>query len=129
MFITWMRNITTLAAQVMTNGRFTNKYIEFFENIGGQMAQPLNQDGLSLRRSAARVKIGNNRWKALKTMPGTAIDILKEVFQFGESAARVTEIELLMKDLKLNPDQSLSVADVHKLLLAAKRVTTDFTRA
>ena len=58
------------------------------------------------------------------------LDYVRELFQYAESATRITEMKLLAKEIGWNPKTDKLTPEIaQKLALAAKRVTTDFTAA
>jgi len=123
---TWLGSMWDSFVYTMTGGKIGTQWIDMFERMGIEMAQPLGQDTRPLKRAARRVKRGG-RWSFFD--PGDYYDTLIKVLQFPESASRLAEMKLYAKDLGYDPKQPLTADIAQKLAIAAKQVTTDFTQA
>jgi len=129
----------------LTGGRKTSPWIKLFERLGGQMSLQLMEDSNYTRRSARQAFMGKNigrrivrfapwRWNGTTTVAAkdqvvTFFDWFKDVIQFPESAARITEMKLLAKEAGWKPGDRMTHELSLKLLLASKQVTVDFTAA
>ena len=89
--------------------------------------QPLGEDTRPTESAARRLFQG----KVVRTIhPANMLDYVRELFQYAESATRITEMKLLAKEMGWNPQTDKLTPEIaQKLALAAKRVTTDFTAA
>ena len=129
LFTSWLSQVKDLFLHTITRGKYTTEWINMFEALGVKMAQPLNQDGLSLKRSAARVKRGGKiSWKPFD-IPGNVLDFIKDGLQFTEAAARLVEMKAVAKDIGYDGTQPINAEQAATLAAAGKRVTTDFTRS
>ena len=123
---TWMRSMWQSFWHVATGGRYTTAEMKFFEGMGGQLAQPLGQDIEFTKRAVRRLFA--SKGKRLFDVRNH-VDYLRELLQFPESASRITEVKLLMRDMGIAPGDFMTREQAQALLIAAKQVTTDFTAA
>ncbi len=124
MFAAWINQM--VRAAVVPFGAKATPEMEFYMKLGGQMAQQLGQDINFTERSIRGLFQG----RFTKTMdPRNWIDFVRDLIQFPESATRSAEIQLMAKEMGLDLSQPISVEEAHRLLLAGKEVSTDFTAA
>ncbi|MDR2429929.1 MAG: hypothetical protein LBD14_03375 [Puniceicoccales bacterium] len=101
------------------------QYRAFFEQLGLQMSQSLQQDSAPLKLSTKQV-LGH---KDLQTKGHDVWSFLVGVLQFPETAARIAEMKTLAEKTGWNPSQPMTPEIASQLAAAAKGVTVDFTRA
>lgn len=126
LFFDWLGMLKDTAIGALTAGKGSNPWVDLAERLGIEMAQPLGQDSRPLQRAARRLKRGGEfrAWD-----PRDQYDFVLGLFQFTETAARLTEIKNVAEDLGWDPSQPLTADIAAKLAVAGKQVTTDFTQA
>jgi len=125
-FLSYIGSFAESALHIASGGKYSNGYIDAFENLGGEMAQQLRQDIGHTSRAARRMFAG----RVVRTLdPRNTFDFLRDILSFPESAARITELKLIAKQIGWAPGQPMSEEQATELLKAAKSVTTDFTAA
>jgi len=99
---------------------------QLHRRLGLQMASSLGQDTKHTEASARRLFQG----KVMRTVhPHNILEYIRDVFQYAESSARITEMKLVAKDIGWDISQPLTREIAARLAVAAKQVTTDFTAA
>lgn len=120
----WVRSMANAAIRPF--GGKPDPYLGAFIRLGGEMAQPLGQDIPHTQRAARQLFEG----RVIKILdPRNWLDWYRDLVQFPESAARVTELRTLAKETGWEPGQPMTLNQSLRLLQAAKEVTTDFTAA
>lgn len=126
-FLTYMRSLGREALRA-SFGKYTSAEAqalrEFFDNHGLTIAGSMGQD-IDFNARAARSLFDSGFTRLLR--PRNWTDFLRDFLQFPESAARIAEVELLMKDMGVKPGDKLTREQGIILANAAKQVTTDFT--
>ena len=122
----WQLFLYSLSGGKTTGGGTVDPFVELFENMGGAMSQQLRQDTAHVKR-AGRVFFKGRLVRTLD--PRNVFDWLRGVLQFPETAARVTEMKQLAKDIGWDGTSPITENQMLRLMLAAKQVTTDFTQA
>ena len=143
LFIDYMWTYGEELLSAVTGGRYKSGYSDLWLRLGGEMARPLSQ-GSNLVKQAARDALESKRIgrrlvryieEPLKTPQhlwrdwNTFVDFLGRLIQFPESAARITEIKNVARDLNWDPSKELTPEIAQKLMVAGKQVTVDFTAA
>lgn len=126
LFFDWLGMMKDTALSAVTNGKASSQWVDLAERLGVEMAQPLGQDSRPLERASRRLKRGGE-WRAWD--PRDQYDFVVGLFQFTETAARLTEIKNVAKDMGWDPSQPLTEEVAARLAQAGKQVTTDFTQA
>lgn len=126
LFMEWLGMQGKLAISAVTGGRHQNDWVKLADRLGIEMAQPLGQDTKPLERAARRVKNGG-AWRPYN--PGDLYDFTLGLLQFTETAARLTEMKMVAKDIGWDPSMPLTPAIANHLAKVGKQVTTDFTQA
>lgn len=120
------------SVQFLVSGKASPEF-ELFYNLGGNLANFLGTDTAFSRRASQEIFKTGGIFKVLKSptelvkTPGYMIDILRDILQIPESASRVAEIKALAKEIGWDGSSDLTYDQSVRMLLAAKRVTTDFT--
>lgn len=124
LFFDYMQRLFNAGVRAATDGKKgKDPYLDAFDRLGVGMAQPLNYD--SPRTARATDRLFQGKFRVLQ--PGNALDYIREVFQFPESAARAAELKNVGKDIGWKAGKPMTLEQSIKLRLAAKRVTTDFS--
>lgn len=123
-FGAWMSSMKDMAL-ARTIGK-QNEFIDFYQRIGGEMAQPLGEDMAPADRAARRLFQSK---KEMVLDPRNWWDFYRDFVQFPESAARIAEIKLVAKDMGWEPGMPMTESQALRLLTASKQVTVDFTAA
>jgi endonuclease G len=125
----WFASLSSAAVEIGSFG--TLKPGEFsdwkgvFDRLGLGQAQTLGQDSAPLKLAVEKVK-GETTWR---TLSHDGWELLTNVLQFPESAARISEMRVVGEKLGWNPSMELTPEIAIQLANAAKGVTVDFTRA
>ena len=126
MFGLWAASIRDSAVEAFTAGNVRSEWIDAMDRLGIEMSQSLGQDTRPLQRMASRLKRGGT-W-AVQDI-GSHFDLLRNILQFPETAARLAEVRAVAEDLKWDPTMPLTPEIAAKLSVAGKQVTTDFSAA
>jgi hypothetical protein len=132
LFLTLMKHFAS-ALKFRVTGTTTNEYLLAWLRGGGEITTPLGQDiphtRVAMRKLFKRRLRG--RVKGMVVHPietaREAIDFYRDLIQFSEFAPRVTEFELLGRDVGWTAGQSMSLDQSMRLGLGSKEVTADFT--
>jgi len=119
----WIKQMAA-AGKSAVPGVGRNPYHELFVRLGAEMSQPLGQDTMQSRRAVKDLFKG--KVVRIVTSP---VAHLRDVLQVPETATRTAETRLLCEQLGINPNEPITLDQSLQLLLASKRVTTDFGAA
>lgn len=126
LFGLWLSSMKDSLMLSISRPDLASEWGRTIDRLGIRMANMLHQDSRPLARAGRRIKNG----KKFKTLDiRDHFDLLRELLQFPETAARMAEVKAVAKDMGWNPSQPLTPAIAHRLTLAGKQVTTDFTSA
>lgn len=124
LFAAWFKSMGQAGLRGVTGN--SNPFFDLYTRLGGEMVQPLGQDIQHTKRAARRLFQGRfSRVIDIKNW----YDGIRDILQFPESAARVTELKGMMKEMGIKPGDPITFGQSIKLLNAVKQVTTDFTAA
>lgn len=110
--------------QKVARGEDVDPYQELFYNLGLDMAQPLGIDTPASRRAVNRLFQGRT-----VRMVRHPIDFMRETFQVPEAASRITELRAVADDVNWKPGEPITMDQMVAMMMAARRVTTDFAAA
>lgn len=126
LFGLWLSSMKDSLMLSISRPDLASEWGQTIDRLGIRMANMLHQDSRPLARAGRRIKNG----KKFKTLDiRDHFDLLRELLQFPETAARMAEVKAVAKDIGWNPSQPLTPAIAARLTLAGKQVTTDFTSA
>jgi hypothetical protein len=111
-------------ADAITGGSVSNKYIRFYNRMGGRMAQSLQSQSGATARVADQ--IFGRRVRFIPTWR-EALAWYQDVLQFSDTAARATEVKLVAESEGIDVSKPLTLEDSLHLLLSGKQGTTDFS--
>lgn len=143
LFLSYIQSFVEEGVSALTGGRVKSGYRKLHDRLGGQMTLALAQDTNMVRQAARDVTLSKNIGKRIaryvtdpKHIPShtwndwnTFLGFFKDLIQFPETAARITEIKAVAKDLGWKPGERMTEAIAQKLIIAGKQVTVDFTAA
>lgn len=123
----WSRSLANEAARTFAGK--DNPYSDLFARLGGSMAQPLGIDTRQTRRAAKELFSGKG-WKGRAVrIVRSPIEHFRDFLQFPEAATRVAELRRVAEAAGYKPGGPISLDQSLAMLIAAKRVTVDFTAA
>jgi len=126
LFFEWVKQTALAGLHHATGGVVSGPYLQAFLDLGTEMAQPMGQDMDYTARTARR--LFQNR--AVRIVdPRNLLDFVRNILQFPETGARVTELKLLAREIGWTPGQPMTIDQSLQLLLASKQSTVDFTAA
>src|SRR5690606_30924319 len=120
----WLRALRQSVVATATGDITRAPYLAQFVRMGGEIARPLGVDTDEVARAVRQLFQGRAR---RIVSPRNWFDLLRDVFQIPESATRSAEPELVARELGWNGVDPINDRTALTLLLAAKRVTTDFS--
>jgi len=127
-FAVWASTLGTSLAESLTGGKlFEARWSRIYKQLGLEMSTPLGADTRHTDLAAQRLFQG----KVIKYVhPANILEYIRDVFQYAESATRITEMKLIAKQIGWDPKtMPLTPEIATKLAVAAKQVTANFTSA
>lgn len=126
LFVEYVKQMAVAGLSHASGGHYSSPYLDAFLDLGAEMAQPLGQDMNHTARAARQLFQG----KVVRVIdPRNALDFVRQVLQFPETGARVTELRLLAEEVGWKPGTPMTLDQSLQLLLAAKQATVDFSAA
>lgn len=120
----FMGQLAKSAFTAVSAGKYTDPHLAAYQRLGGELASSLGADTVPTARAARRLFQG----RAVRIVdPRNALDFVRDLLQFPESAARATELKLVAEDIGWKPGTPMSLDQSMRLLEAAKQATIDFT--
>jgi hypothetical protein len=125
---TWANTMkTNLIAGLSGDTLMNDKWRQLYHRLGLEMASSLGADLNHTQDAADRLFHG----KIVRLRhPNEILNYVRGVFQYAESATRITEMKLIAREIGWNPKTDALTPEIaQKLMIAAKEVTTNFSAA
>lgn len=124
---TWANTLIHAFIGALSGGKyFQTEWDQLYRRLGLEMATPLGQDTRHTEAAARKLFQG----KVIRLVhPYNVLEYIRDVFQYAEAGARITEMKLVARDIGWDIKDPLTPEVAAKLAMAAKQVTTDFTAA